>query len=300
MLAFVASACACAAVPGGHGGGASRNGDVRVAAPGVPAFKHVWVVMLENHSIADVLNSPHARYLRRLARRYSYASRFYAVRHPSLPNYLGLVSGSTQGCATDRCVGGYEGKTIVSQLARHRLRWGAYLEGLPDAGYLGGDVGSYVRHHDPFVYFASITSSSARRRRLQPLSALRTSLRRAPAFSFVVPSNAHNMHTGTVGASDRWLRRWIPLIQESHAYRRSGVIFITFDEGRHDDTSGCCLRGVHGGRVLLLAISRRSRRGYVSQVAHPAYALLRTIEAAFRLGPLGAAARARPYTGLWR
>ena len=38
-----------------------------------------------------------SRYVDALARRYAIATSSYAITHPSLPNYLALTSGSTQG-----------------------------------------------------------------------------------------------------------------------------------------------------------------------------------------------------------
>ena len=63
-------------------------------------------------------------------------------------------------------------------------------------GYLGGDHGGYVRHHDPFVYFKSVTSKPRQRRHLRRSRAFAQSLRRPPALSCIVPNNSHNMHTG--------------------------------------------------------------------------------------------------------
>ncbi len=266
----------------------------------VPHFHHVWLIMLENHSLSQVLGNPSAPYLNGLARRFGYADRYYSLRHPSLPNYLAMISGSTQGCLDDTCAGGYPGKTIVDQLAHHRLRWRVFAEGLPHRGYVGGNAPGYIRHHDPFVYFSRITGSPKRRRSILPLSSLGKSLRRPPAFSFIVPDNAHDMHTGTIAAADAWLRKWVGRIRASSGYLQSGVIFIAFDEGEHSDTSGCCLPGVHGGRTLLVVVSRSGKRGYVSRRAHSAYSLTRTIEDIFGFRKhLGMAAPALPYTGFW-
>ena len=82
-----------------------------------------------------------------------------------------------------------------------------------------------------------------------PVSALRRSLRHPAAFSLVVPDNQHNMHTGSIAKSDKWLRHWIPKIIHSRKFRHQSVLFITFDEG-HNDSGGCCIRGVHGGRTV--------------------------------------------------
>ena len=262
-----------------------------------PRLKHVWVVVLENHSTGQILGNRNAPYLNLLARHHGLASRYFSIRHPSLPNYLALISGSTQGCRSDRCRPGYRGPTLARQLRNHGLTWRGYFQGLPHVGYVGEDRGQYIRHHNPFAYFSSIIHSPARRN-LLPLARLTQGLRRPPAFSLVIPDNQHNMHDGSVRSSDRWLHAWIPKIMRSRGFHQGGVIFITFDEGRHDST-GCCMPGIHGGRTPLIAITPHRRH---VTLRHPrtAYSLLRTIENGFRLAPLGLARQVVPLNGFWR
>jgi hypothetical protein len=79
----------------GFGGGASA------AVPSIPAFDHVIVVVFENKETSSVLGSRAAPTFNLYGRVYARLTRYYAVSHPSLPNYLALVSGSTFGVATD-------------------------------------------------------------------------------------------------------------------------------------------------------------------------------------------------------
>ena len=264
----------------------------------VPRLKHVWVFVMENHSFGQIIGSTHAPYVTRLARRHGMATRMWAVTHPSLPNYLAMISGSPHGCNNNSCERGIRGKTLAGQFARHGLGWRGYFEELPRRGYTGDDVGNYVQHHNPFVYFRSVTSHPRQLRHLRKMQALRPSLRRPPALSFIVPNNAHNMHDGSIRAGDRWLSRWVSRVQRSHAYRRHGVIIITWDEG-HNDSSGCCLPSSHGGRIPLFIISRHARTHH--RLTHPAttYTLLRMLESGFRVPHLGLATQARPLPRAW-
>src|SRR4051812_43783173 len=70
------------------------------------AVQHkMLVVLLENHSRSETLaRMPH---LKALAKRYGQATNYYAVRHPSLPNYLAIWGGSTFGVRNDCAVGSY-------------------------------------------------------------------------------------------------------------------------------------------------------------------------------------------------
>jgi acid phosphatase len=272
--------------------------DASPAQARVPRLHHVWVFVMENHGLGQILGNPNAPYLNRLRRHYRVATRFYAPRHPSLPNYLAMISGSTQGCTSDRCEGGYGGPTLARQLAARGLGWRGFFEGLPRRGYAGGDRGNYIRHHNPFVYFRSVTSHPRQLRHIRKMRALRRSLHRPPALSFIVPNNAHNMHDGPVHAADRWLRTWVSRVQRSHAYRRNGVIIIVWDEG-HRDSSGCCLPGIRGGRIPMFIISRHARHHH--RLTHPGttYSLLRMLESGFRVPHLGIAAVAKPLPRAW-
>ena len=64
-------------------------------------YRHVMVIVFENHSAGQIVGSPKTPYITKVARRCGWASRFHNVTHPSLPNYLAMTSGSTAGIATD-------------------------------------------------------------------------------------------------------------------------------------------------------------------------------------------------------
>jgi phosphatidylinositol-3-phosphatase len=254
---------------------------------------HVWVFVMENHSLGQILGSRQAPFLNKLARRHRVATRFYAPAHPSLPNYLAMISGSTHGCGNDHCQPGYGGRTIATQLTAHGMQWRGFFEGLPHRGYIGNDRGQYVRHHNPFVYFRSITSKPRQRRHIERLHALRRSLRHPPALSFIVPTNAHNMHDGSIQTGDRWLHRWVTLVRHSRAYRHNGTILIVWDEG-HNDSSGCCFQSIDGGRVPLFIIARHLPRHHRLERPATTYSLLSALQHGFRLPRLGVATLARP------
>jgi hypothetical protein len=60
---------------------------------GVPALDHVFVVVLENHNISDIIGNPHAPHLTELAEKYNVATNYHGVWHPSLRNYLAMITG---------------------------------------------------------------------------------------------------------------------------------------------------------------------------------------------------------------
>jgi acid phosphatase len=267
---------------------AAALASLAVAAPGVPNFDHVVVVVFENKERASVVGRADAPTFNALARRYASLDAYDAVAHPSLPNYLALVSGSTQGITSNctDCV--VQARSLAETLSAAHRTWKTYAEGLPFPGFTGASAGRYAKKHDPFLYFSGVDS-----KRVVPFTQLRADVRarRLPDFSLVVPDLCNSMHDCSVATGDAWLKRNVVPLLSSPALGR-GVVFVVFDEGA--TSSG------GGGRVPALVLGPRVRPGSHAAAPTSHYGLLRTIEAAWRLPLLGESQRAKPITGIWR
>jgi hypothetical protein len=110
---------------------------------------------------------------------------------------------------------------------------------------------AYATRHDPFMYFHSIIDdkSSCDRHVVNLDKNLITDLkeeRSTPNLVFITPNLCDDGHdgsgTGAAGTTcanggpggltsiDAFLKKWVPLIQASPAYKKDGLIVITFDE----------------------------------------------------------------------
>lgn len=141
-------------------------------------FNYVVVIVLENQGLANIINSSLAPFLNQLASSYGLATNYTGVAHPSLPNYLALVSGqsfsswSAADCSPGPGCNAGSATNLVDSLDTRGLTWKAYMEDYPTScgsqcspgGCFMGDTGSghYAARHDPFVYFGDIVNSSAR------------------------------------------------------------------------------------------------------------------------------------------
>jgi hypothetical protein len=266
-----------------------------LAPPAVrlPDFRHVVVVVFENHEASSIAGNADAPTFNGLARRYATLTRYYAVSHPSLPNYLALVSGSTHGISSDctDCV--VHSRSLADTLDAAGKTWKTYGEDLPYPGFTGASAGRYAKKHDPFLYFADIAANPRRRAHVVPLTQLRPDLAagRLPRFALVIPNLRHNMHDCPVATGDRWLRQTIvPLLTTPQL--DGSVVFVVFDEGTTD------LGG--GGHVAALALGPLVHPGARFQLQTDHYGLLHTLEDAWRLPLLGRSAHAQPTTGIWR
>jgi hypothetical protein len=250
------------------------------SAATVPRLEHVVVIVMENRECSQVLGSPAAPYANRLARTYGYAQRSFAITHPSLPNYLALISGSTSGVRSDCTSCTASGPTLVDQLESHGISWRAYMEAMPRPCFTGAWSGRYAKKHNPFVYFPSIVRSRSRCQKIVPLSALDAAIRarRLPAFAFVSPDTCHDGHDCGTATADRFLAGLVPRLLP--LLGRNGVVVITWDEGT--TSAGCC--GVAaGGRVATIVAGPGARRGAAAGTPLTHYSLLATIERSWGL-----------------
>src|SRR5437763_230940 len=67
----------------------------------IPNFDHIILMVFENRDYKDVIGSTQMPHLNALAKQNVLLSNYFAITHPSLPNYLALVSGSTQEVTSD-------------------------------------------------------------------------------------------------------------------------------------------------------------------------------------------------------
>lgn len=195
---------------------------------------HIFVIMMENHAIDEILgNTADAPYTNQLAAQGGVAMQYYGVTHPSLPNYLALISGDTQGIWDDCAPGAFitcppeefqagasyskaqlltpdqetssakvphqfTGQTIVDQLEAKHLTWKGYMESMPGVGYLGDAYAHqlYRAKHNPFVYFKNIVTNPKRFTNIVPYPQLSTDLQAdtVPNFVFIAPNQCHDMH----------------------------------------------------------------------------------------------------------
>ena len=249
----------------------------------VPAFRHAVVIVFENKARSAVLRNRAAPAFNAFARRGAVLGGYRGVAHPSLPNYLALVSGSTHGIRSDCTACVVKKPSLADTLEAEGLTWKAYAEGLPRPGWTGPRLGRYAKKHVPFLYFSRVLANARWRRNVVPLTQF--SARRLPDFALVIPDMCHDMHDCSVAVGDAWLKRFVPPL-----LRVEGTaVFVVFDEGYGA-----------GNGVPALALGPLVRPGsrFAAPMSH--YGLLRTIEDGLGLSRLGRSARVGPVTGIWK
>jgi hypothetical protein len=258
--------------------------------PPARSFRHVVVVVMENLSYDAALSTPG---FAALAHRHAYLSDYFAVSHPSLPNYLALTAGNTFGITSD-CLGCYvRADNLGSQLSAKGISWDAFMEDISRPCYIGTSYGLYAAKHDPFRYFDSIRSSTRLCRHILPLDRFYGDLRSGlPRFSFVTPNICNDGHDCSPNRASAWLSGFVGRLEASGAFSAGDVAVVTWDEGT--DSSGISPSGAvspagGGGHVLTIVIDPALPRGSVIASPLNHYGLLATIEGWFGLDYLGRA-----------
>lgn len=259
-----------------------------VESPGTSASHvHIMVIVLENKEYSDVIGNSKAPYLNSLAQRFGLATASYGMAHPSLPNYLELVSGSTHGITDDCTSCSVSGENLGSQMTDAGVAWKAYFEGLPSSCFAGGSSAQgYEKKHNPFMYFDAFANNPADCSHTVSLDALANDLAgaEAPDFVWITPDSCHSGHDCSLGAADSWLATFVPMIQASAWYEGDAHVIITWDEGVSD--AGCC-KDAKGGHIVTLVLGPKVAPG--SRLATPVdhAGVLRTIEDYYGLDYLG-------------
>ena len=254
---------------------------------------HLLLIVLENTEFGSVIgNVGAAPYLNALAGRYALATRYFASAHPSLPNYLSLIAGSTFGLDGSDCpTCMVQGRALTDELTAHGVGWTAYMDGIPSPcfnGPSGTGAHPYARKHDPFLYFPQNLTGPCH---VVPLTKMAADLAtgRASPFLWISPDLCNDGHDAVCGlpAADSWTARTLPGILASSWYQQGGTVLVVWDEGTSD--LGCCA-GAYGGHIAAIVVSQRVSP--TTRLASPLdhAGALRGIEELYGVGLLGASA----------
>jgi acid phosphatase len=246
---------------------------------------HVMVVMMENKSYDQVIGQASQPYTNSLAQNYGLATGSYGFGHPSLPNYLDLISGSDQGVSDDNPPSAHSFPgvaTLADQLVGAGFKVKAYAEDLPADPRQNS--GEYAVRHFPWVYFPTTKMPIA------DASTLIADLNSPdpPDFVWYTPNLINDEHDGTVQDGDAFLARLIPEVQATGWYRAGGRIIIEWDESDNDNAG---INGTGGGHIPTIVVSealKAAPRKETSPV--DTTGILASIEDVYGVGHLAGAA----------
>ncbi|HKW45553.1 MAG TPA: alkaline phosphatase family protein [Candidatus Eremiobacteraceae bacterium] len=296
----------------------------RAVSAAVRPLDRAFVIMMENQGFDNVIghldpnNVPDTPYITYLAHTYGLSLLQFGVTHPSLPNYVSLISGDYFGIQDDNpsCYAQpappppcdqISATNLVDELEAKNISWESFNQTMPSAGYLGtqfpvNGAALYAQKHNPFVYFSDIATNPNRLAKIVPLPDMKTlsaalsNSQTAPRFVLVVPDQCHDMHGEPPCAnpdlllqrSDRYVESVIKTIMTSPAYTMNSAIFLTWDENDYSTFERCCdSPAIGGGHIATVVITPRTVTPIASPHGYNEYSILATLERSWGLGLLG-------------
>jgi phosphatidylinositol-3-phosphatase len=241
------------------------------AATSKPPLVIIW---MENHERSSIVNSSEAPYMNQLRNTYRDFTHYYAVAHPSLPNYLTMGNGSTNGKSGSDSISAGEipGSSLWGDLQNAGINWKVYMESMPSNCYSGGGSGDYVLRHNWATPYAQVFDQpSYCAAHVQPYT---SSAPLAP-LTFIAPNLCNDMHDCSIATGNGWLAGHVPAMLNAGA-----KVIITFDEGSTSD---------HGGGNVYMVVAKNGMKHTVRPGTFTHYSLLAAIEDRFGLQRRGSA-----------
>jgi hypothetical protein len=253
-------------------------------APSASGPVTVFTIVLENHDYAEIIGSPNAPYINSLLAQGALATNYKDTNHPSLPNYLHMISGADQ----------YPGfidvapntwpyfpamqPNLGTQLETAGIKWRSYQESMGTACNMT-DAGSYATKHDPFLYFTDMQAQAMCADKNVDYTNFAADLAsKQYRYMWITPnltSDGHDPSTDPVmgmQTSDHWLSVEVPKILASDAYNEGGIIFITWDEAE-------ARNGDDPDKIPMIIVSKKVKTpGMTSATGYDHGAYLATVE----------------------
>lgn len=270
---------------------------------------HVVMVYMENHGVGDIVGSPNAPYINSLINTYGSAANYYALTHPSDPNYWPILGGSDFGvnynCSSD-C---FDAPNLADEIIAAGKQWAAYQYG--GGGYSEpNDRTPFLAFHDIFVNEDLVNSH------IFDIGQMATDFNGDPSkvanFVWFSGDEDTNMegpidtlggivrfalsqlttHQYNVKAGDDFIQQQMSVILDSALWNsdEKTAVFLTFDEDYNNISFGIGNEGNHVVMVVIpnqAAIDSGMRGGaFVADDYYNHYSLQRTIEDSLGVGPL--------------
>jgi hypothetical protein len=204
--------------------------------PGV--VTKVLAFVIENHSLAQMKAQMPSAF--GLASRFGYATRYTAIRHPSLPNYIAIVGGQTHGITDDGDPSANaitSGESVFGQAIAAGKTAAVFADGMPRncATTSGGD--DYAVKHNPWAYF---TAERALCQKFDvPVDDLAPAITDGtlPNVGMVIPNLCNDAHNCPLGTADAWFSGWMERLFAGPDWA-SGHLAVVLTADENDNSPG--------------------------------------------------------------
>ncbi len=294
---------------------------------------HVFLVYMENKGYDSIVGSPNAPYLNSLINAFGFANNYYAITHPSLPNYYAMAGGTdfgkTYNCP-DVCI---DANSLMEEIDGAGKTWAGYAQSLeagenplvasggyspdqlpfPAFQYVGGNQAYAEAHILPLTQMATDLQSNATTPNFVWFAADEDSNGEGPVDNLLgvlrfIGSQLDPKHQYNVAAADEFLQQNVPTILNSAVWNDPTVksaLIVTFDEDNNNITLGFGNEGNHIVTVVIPspgAVALGGMRGgpFIVTDRYDHFSTLRTIEDALDLPNMTNNDKfATPLNGFW-
>jgi hypothetical protein len=283
----------------------------------VGQLDHVFLIYMENKGAGDILGSPNAPYLNSLINSNGYADNYYALGHPSDPNYIRIMGGSDFGIDYNPVSNVIDAPSLMQEMDQAGISWAGYAQSMPFPGDTVSS-GDYSVDELPFAQFSYVFDNTPAylQEHLLPLTQLPTDLadpNTFPEFTWIAANEANNMegpintpagiaqflisqftdHQYNVAAGDQFVQQEVSAIENSPTWTdptQKDAIIITFDEDNNNLSLGF---GNEGNNVPMIVIPNQDavtaggmQSGpFTTDAYYNQYSLMTTIEDTLRATP---------------
>ncbi|HXO78870.1 MAG TPA: alkaline phosphatase family protein [Mycobacterium sp.] len=279
----------------------------------VGQLDHVFLIYMENKGVDDIVGSPNAPYLNSLINTEDYDSNYFALGHPSDPNYIRPMGGSDFGLDYNPAGNVIDANSLMQEMDLAHISWAGYAQSMPTPGDLVSS-GNYAVDELLFAQFNYVFDNTPAylQEHLLPLTQLSTDLQNPssfPEFTWIAADEDHNMegpidslqgigqflysqftdHQYNVEAGDQFLQQEVSAIENSPTWNADGerdAIIITFDEDNNNLSLGF---GNDGNNVPMIIIPNAGAEAsgmesgpFTTDAYANEYSLMATIEDALR------------------
>lgn len=272
-----------------------------IAAQSLPRPDHVVIVIEENHGFGQIIGESEAPYINSLVVQGALLNKFFALHHPSQPNYFVLFSGDRQGIFNDKCL---ENSSLITnsslggQLIMSGRTFVGYSEDLPAVGSKICKAGKYARKHAPWISFADVPPSASR-----PLTDFPTDFDKLPTVAIVIPNLDNDMHDGVFGVRRKKGDKWLSKNLNSYvqwAKTHNSLLIVTWDEDDKTLWSPKETTKPPANHIATIIVGEMVKPGVISDRQYTHLSLLRTLQEMYGLSPLAGTQSAAAITDIWK
>ncbi|KAH3687659.1 hypothetical protein WICPIJ_001356 [Wickerhamomyces pijperi] len=252
------------------------------------AFNRFVVIWLENTDFDKAAESEGLSYLAQYG---VTLDNYWALTHPSEPNYMAAVGGDYFGLDDDRFIALPKNvSSIVDLLDEKNISWAEYQEHLPYTGFQGFNYSNqetfandYVRKHNPLILYDSVADDADRLSHIKNFTQFEYDLanEQLPQWSFITPNMTNDAHDTTIEFSANWAKNFIKPLLENEYFMNETLVLLTFDENETYADKNKVFALLFGGAVP------ESLHGTVDSTFYNHYSEIASVEANWNLHNLG-------------